>query len=109
MTRPLTEQDLEYIKQAKTIIASLLMIVESAEDHPEDGNYTFYLDAARDYVRDADKWVENAERVLHHYEMDLVRAAVSTAHYTTNLFIERCGYVIPLANEVIPVSEVVED
>ncbi len=109
MTRPLTEHDLEYIKQAKTVIASLLVIVNNAADYPEDEKYTFYLDTARGYVRDAAKWVENAERTLHHYEMDLVRAAVSTAHYTANLFIERCGYLVPLECEIIPAVEIEEE
>ena len=94
MTKPLTDMDLDYIKQAKTVIASLLEIVENVEDQDNE-TFMFYLDAARGYVRDAVKWLENSDN-LNSYEMDLVHAAVATAHYTTNLFIQHCGYLLPM-------------
>jgi glycerol-3-phosphate cytidylyltransferase-like family protein len=92
MTKPLTNWDIEYIRQARHTVESLRILVQSAADHPEDEKYTFYLEAARGYVLDAIKWLENAETERHHYEMDLIQAAVSVAHYTTNLFLTRCGF-----------------
>lgn len=87
MPQPLTDQDREYIVQARGTVLSLMEITCNAEEDPEDLTYTMYLDAVQGYVADASAWLHSKN--LYHHEMPLVHAAVAVAVNGVDMLLER--------------------